>query len=97
MTVRAGRSRFNLQTLAAADYPRISQGTEQLQSLSLPQKDLRSLFKLVEFAMAQQDIRYYLNGMLLVSTRGRCRPSPPTAIGCRGRASPSPATMRDRK
>jgi len=70
MTVRAGRSRFNLQTLAAADYPRISVGTEQLQTLSLPQKDLRSLFKLAEFAMAQQDIRYYLNGMLLVVDHG---------------------------
>ena len=66
MTVRAGRSRFNLQTLAAADYPRIGLAAEQLQTLSLPQKDLRALFKLVEFAMAQQDIRYYLNGMLLV-------------------------------
>ena len=66
MTVRAGRSRFNLQTLAAADYPRISLGQEQLQTLSLPQKDLRALFRLAEFAMAQQDIRYYLNGMLLV-------------------------------
>jgi DNA polymerase III subunit beta len=66
MTVRAGRSRFNLQTLAAADYPRISLGQEQLQTLSLPQRDLRTLLKLAEFAMAQQDIRYYLNGMLLV-------------------------------
>ncbi|MBK9116668.1 MAG: DNA polymerase III subunit beta [Betaproteobacteria bacterium] len=70
MTVRAGRSRFNLQTLPATDYPRITAGTDQLQSLSLPQKDLRALFKLVEFAMAQQDIRYYLNGMLLVVDRG---------------------------
>jgi DNA polymerase-3 subunit beta len=66
MTVRAGRSRFNLQTLAATDYPRISLSSEQLQTITLPQKDLRALFKLVEFAMAQQDIRYYLNGMLLV-------------------------------
>ena len=66
MTVRAGRSRFNLQTLAAGDYPRIGLAAEQLQTLSLPQRDLRGLFKLVEFAMAQQDIRYYLNGMLLV-------------------------------
>ena len=70
MTVKAGRSRFNLQTLAAADYPRISLGKEQLQTLSLPQKDLRALFRLAEFAMAQQDIRYYLNGMLLVVDRG---------------------------
>ncbi len=70
MTVRAGRSRFNLQTLAAADYPRISVGTEQLQTLTLPQRDLRALLKRVEFAMAQQDIRYYLNGMLLVVDHG---------------------------
>ena len=70
MTVRAGRSRFNLQTLAASDYPRISVGTEQLQTLTLPQRDFRSLLKLAEFAMAQQDIRYYLNGMLLVVDRG---------------------------
>jgi DNA polymerase-3 subunit beta len=70
MTVRAGRSRFNLQTMAAGDYPRISLGTEQLQTLSLPQRDLRALFKRAEFAMAQQDIRYYLNGMLLVIDQG---------------------------
>ncbi len=66
VTVKAGRSRFNLQALAAADYPRIGVSTEQIRSLTLPQGKLRSLFKLVEFAMAQQDIRYYLNGMLLV-------------------------------
>jgi DNA polymerase-3 subunit beta len=70
MTVRAGRSRFNLQTLAASDYPRISVGQERLQTLSLPQRDFRSLLKLAEFAMAQQDIRYYLNGMLLVVDQG---------------------------
>ena len=70
MTVRAGRSRFNLQTLPAADYPRISLGAEQLQTIALPQKDLRALLRLAEFAMAQQDIRYYLNGMLLVLEAG---------------------------
>jgi DNA polymerase III subunit beta len=70
MTVRAGRSRFNLQTMAASDYPRITLGSEQLQTLALPQKDLRTLVKLAEFAMAQQDIRYYLNGMLLVVDQG---------------------------
>jgi DNA polymerase-3 subunit beta len=69
MTVRAGRSRFNLQTLPAADYPRISPGSERVQALTLPQRDLRSLLKSAEFAMAQQDIRYYLNGMLLVIDR----------------------------
>lgn len=70
MTLRAGRSRFNLQTMAAADYPRINLGTEQLQTLSISQRQLKGLVKLVEFAMAQQDIRYYLNGMLLVLDQG---------------------------
>src|SRR4029077_11999393 len=70
MTLRAGRSRFNLETLPAADYPRIGVGQDQGQALSLPQRDLRGLLKSVEFAMAQQDIRYYLNGMLLVIDKG---------------------------
>ena len=39
------------------------------QALTLPQRELRGLLKSVEFAMAQQDIRYYLNGMLLVIDR----------------------------
>jgi DNA polymerase-3 subunit beta len=70
MTVRAGRSRFNLQTLPAGDYPRIALSQEQLQTITLPQRDFRGLLKLAEFAMAQQDIRYYLNGMLLVIDKG---------------------------
>ncbi len=70
MTVRAGRSRFNLQTLPAADYPRISLAQDKQQTIKLPQKDFRGLLKLAEFAMAQQDIRYYLNGMLLVVDNG---------------------------
>jgi DNA polymerase-3 subunit beta len=70
MTVRAGRSRFNLQTLPAGDYPRISLAQDKQQSIKLPQKDFRALLKLAEFAMAQQDIRYYLNGMLLVIDEG---------------------------
>jgi DNA polymerase-3 subunit beta len=70
MTVRAGRSRFNLQTLPAADYPRIGLAQERLQTIALPQREFRGLLKLAEFAMAQQDIRYYLNGMLLVIDKG---------------------------
>jgi DNA polymerase III subunit beta len=70
MTVRANRSRFNLQTLPSGDYPRISLGQEQQQTIKLPQRDFRGLLKLAEFAMAQQDIRYYLNGMLLVVDKG---------------------------
>jgi DNA polymerase-3 subunit beta len=70
MAVRAGRSRFNLQTLPAGDYPRMSLSQEKQQTIRLPQKQFRGLLKLAEFAMAQQDIRYYLNGMLLVVDKG---------------------------
>src|SRR5215471_13574205 len=71
MTLRAGRSRFNLQTLPASDYPRIGIGQDQAKALTLPQRELRGLLKSAEFAMAQQDIRYYLNGMLLVVDRNQ--------------------------
>jgi len=66
LTLKSGKSRFNLQTLPAADFPRIAMSAEQKQSIALAQRDLRRMLRLVEFAMAQQDIRYYLNGMLLV-------------------------------
>lgn len=64
MTVRAGKSRFNLQTLPAADFPRMVDAKEQSKTLILPQKALKNALRLVQFAMAVQDIRYYLNGVL---------------------------------
>lgn len=65
MTLKAGKSRFNLQTLPAADYPLMTKASGEQHRLSLSQAELKRLFKQVEFAMAQQDIRYYLNGLLL--------------------------------
>jgi DNA polymerase-3 subunit beta len=65
MVVRAGKSRFNLQTLAAADFPRMVDSKDAARSLTLPQKALKHALGLVQFAMAVQDIRYYLNGVLL--------------------------------
>jgi DNA polymerase-3 subunit beta len=64
MTVKAGRSRFVLATLPAADFPVIDE-LQQQQSLNLAQADLRRLLDKTHFSMAQQDVRYYLNGMLL--------------------------------
>jgi DNA polymerase-3 subunit beta len=66
LQVKAGKSRFNLQTLPAADFPLLGDSGAALATVTLPQKDLRELLLLVQFAMAQQDIRYYLNGMLVV-------------------------------
>ena len=66
LQVKAGKSRFNLQTLPAADFPLLGDSGVPLARVRMPQKMLRELLLLVQFAMAQQDIRYYLNGMLLV-------------------------------
>ncbi|MGH9576655.1 MAG: DNA polymerase III subunit beta, partial [Terriglobales bacterium] len=64
MVVRAGKSRFNLQTLAAADFPKMVEAKDASRTLNLPQKALKHALGLVQFAMAVQDIRYYLNGVL---------------------------------
>jgi DNA polymerase III subunit beta len=66
MTVQAGKSRFALQTLAAEEFPTVAQAEHFNAKVTLPQKTLRHLFNMVHFSMAQQDIRYYLNGLLLV-------------------------------
>ena len=64
LTVKAGKSRFVLATLPAVDFPVIDELAQQ-QSLELAQADLRRLLDKTHFSMAQQDVRYYLNGMLL--------------------------------
>lgn len=71
LSVNAGRSRFALQTLAADDYPTVSQPEQWDTSFTMPQKALKHLFDRVHFSMAQQDIRYYLNGLLFVTEPGR--------------------------
>lgn len=63
LTVRSGRSRFTLSTLPAADFPSV-ENTAATVELSLNQGDLKRLIERTSFAMAQQDVRYYLNGML---------------------------------
>ena len=65
ITVKAGKSRFNLQTLPAADYPVMTKAAGNSTHIQISQIALKNLLKQVEFAMAQQDIRYYLNGLLL--------------------------------
>jgi DNA polymerase-3 subunit beta len=66
LQVKAGKSRFTLQTLAAEDFPRLARPAGESAKFELPQKALRRLLSLVQYAMAQQDIRYYLNGLLMV-------------------------------
>jgi DNA polymerase-3 subunit beta len=64
VVIKAGRSRFSLSTLPAGDFPVIDDINAQ-QSVQVPRKDLQRLLEKTHFSMAQQDVRYYLNGMLL--------------------------------
>jgi DNA polymerase III subunit beta len=70
LLVKAGKSRFTLQTLAAEDFPRLAKPAGESAKFTLEQKALRRLLGLVQYAMAQQDIRYYLNGLLMVVEEG---------------------------
>ncbi|MDX1562973.1 MAG: DNA polymerase III subunit beta [Gammaproteobacteria bacterium] len=69
MTLTAGRSRFTLSTLQASDFPTVDEISSE-HTLSVPQSDLRWLIEKTQFSMAQQDVRYYLNGLLL-ETEGK--------------------------
>jgi len=65
LQIKAGKTKFSLQTLPAQDFPRIASAGGTAAEAQLPQRDLKRLLALVQYAMAQQDIRYYLNGLLL--------------------------------
>jgi len=60
----AGRSRFTLSALPANDFP-IMEKSKVAQSIDIKQQTLKYLFEKTAFAMAHQDVRYYLNGLLL--------------------------------
>jgi DNA polymerase III subunit beta len=62
--LRSGRSRFTLSTLPADEFPATDCPVNELE-FSLEQSQLKRLIDLTQFAMAQQDVRYYLNGLLL--------------------------------
>ncbi len=61
--VKSGRSRFTLSTLPAADFPNVEDTPGNLR-FSCAQQEIKRLIERTSFAMAQQDVRYYLNGML---------------------------------
>lgn len=64
LTLRAGKSRFALQTLPAEDFPLVQEAPGFGPAFSVPQKTLKDLLGQVSFSMAVHDIRYYLNGIL---------------------------------
>jgi DNA polymerase-3 subunit beta len=64
VTVRSGRSRFTLATLPAAEFPTV-EDIKADETLELPQSTVQRLLDKTHFSMAQQDVRYYLNGLLI--------------------------------
>jgi DNA polymerase-3 subunit beta len=63
VVITSGRSRFTLSTLPAEEFPNVEDGAETYE-FTLPAKNLKHLIDSTSFAMAHQDVRYYLNGML---------------------------------
>ncbi|TKB51896.1 DNA polymerase III subunit beta [Ferrimonas aestuarii] len=63
LMIRSGRSRFNLTTLPADDYPNMGDWQHEME-FTLKQGQLKQLIEATQFSMANQDVRYYLNGML---------------------------------
>src|SRR6476619_5993948 len=64
MTIRAGRSRFTLQTLPESDFPDLAAG-DMAHTFSLNVVDLRKLISKTQFAISIEEARYYLNGIYL--------------------------------
>lgn len=64
LVIRSGKSRFTLSTLPASEFPLIEDISAQ-KRFELPQSTLKTLLDRTAFSMAQQDVRYYLNGLLL--------------------------------
>jgi DNA polymerase III subunit beta len=64
LTIRAGRSRFSLQTLPESDFPDLAAG-EMTHKFTLPARDLKRLIDKTQFAISTEETRYYLNGIYL--------------------------------
>jgi DNA polymerase-3 subunit beta len=72
VSLNSGRSRFTLATLPAQDFPGLDEIEEQ-QAFTIPQQRMKALFDKTSFAMAQQDVRYYLNGILMEISPGKLK------------------------
>lgn len=72
MVVKSGRSRFSLATLPANDFPNLEETTGDI-SFTINQGYLKQIIDRTSFAMAQQDVRFYLNGMLFELSKNRLR------------------------
>src|SRR3954454_9881525 len=74
LTVRAGRSRFTLQTLPESDFPDLAAG-EMTHTFKLGAGELKRLIDKTQFAISTEETRYYLNGIYLHSAGGNKTPT----------------------
>ncbi len=72
LLLKSGRSRFSLATLPAEEFPLFAADGAETE-LNLSNRELKDLLQRTQFAMAQQDVRYYLNGLLLEIRPSRLR------------------------
>ena len=72
LTLSSKRSRFILSTLNAEEFPFLEE-IKGAKPISVPKQALKQLLDRTHFAMAHQDVRYYLNGLLLVVRKDRMR------------------------
>lgn len=72
VVVKSGRSRFTLSSLPANDFPNIEEGPGSFE-IDILQGQLKRLIERTSFAMAQQDVRYYLNGMLWEASKDQLK------------------------
>ncbi|AWB34700.1 DNA polymerase III subunit beta [Orrella marina] len=66
LLIQCGKSRFTIQTVSANEFPTLTELTRSDIEINIPSNKLKHLFNMTHYSMAQQDIRYYLNGTLLV-------------------------------
>lgn len=71
-TIYSGKTRFNLATMPSDEFPQV-EVVEDAETISFEQKDLKDLIERSYFAMAQQDVRYFLNGLYLELNGNRTR------------------------
>lgn len=72
LIVKSGRSKFTLTTLPAAEFP-VVEDINAGQSIDVSQEILGRLLEKTHFSMAQHDVRYYLNGLLLETSGNTLR------------------------
>ena len=71
--IKSNKSRFSLQTLPSQDFPKLNNQLSNAKKIVLAQAELKKLLLSVQYAMAQQDVRYYLNGVLLIIEGNRLK------------------------